>query len=192
MIDIKTAIESNSELIHLLKIIQSFKLHDSWLCAGCLRNYLWDYLSHGDLNKSIYFSDIDVIFYDKNISYQETLNIEKTIKERYPHYNWEVRNQYLMHKHSPHTKRYTSSKDAVSKFPEKCTAIAARLSENGQVECYAPYGYEDIIHFKVAPTPHFLEDSERLKVYQERIKKNNWQKTWPQLSFESIKQIEEP
>ncbi|KAA9240064.1 nucleotidyltransferase family protein [Aerococcus urinae] len=188
MIDIKNIIESSPELMELLKIIRSFKLPDAWLCAGCLRNYLWDYFSHADLNKSIYFSDIDVIFYDKNISYQETFNIEKTIKERYPYYNWEVRNQYDMHKHSPHSKRYTSSKDAVSKFPEKCTAIAARLDENGQVECYAPYGYEDIIHFKVSPTPHFLADSDRLRIYQERVTKKNWQKTWPQLSIEGIEQ----
>lgn len=188
MIDIKNIIESSPELMELLKIIRSFKLPDAWLCAGCLRDYLWDYFSHADLNKSIYFSDIDVIFYDKNISYQETFNIEKTIKERYPYYNWEVRNQYYMHKHSPHSKRYTSSKDAVSKFPEKCTAIVVRLDENGQVECYAPYGYEDIIHFKVSPTPHFLTDSDRLRIYQERVTKKNWQKTWPQLSIEGIEQ----
>ncbi|KAA9218149.1 MULTISPECIES: nucleotidyltransferase family protein [Aerococcus] len=188
MIDIKNIIESSPELMELLKIIQSFHLPDSWLCADSLRNYIWNYLSQKNLSESIYFSDIDVIFYDENISYQETLNIEKSIKERYPRYNWEVRNQYYMHKHSPHSKRYTSSKDAVSKFPEKCTAIAARLDEKGQVECYAPYGYEDIIHFRVSPTPHFLANSDRLNVYQERIKKKNWQKNWPQLSIENIEQ----
>ncbi len=188
MIDIKAIIESSPELMHLLKIIQSFQLPDCWLCAGSLRNYIWDYLSHGDLRKSLYFSDIDVIFYDENISYQQTLSIEKSIKEKYPHYNWEVRNQYYMHKHSPHRQRYSSSQDAVSKFPEKCTAIAARLNEDDQVEYYAPYGVEDIIHFKVSPTPYFLDNSDRLKVYQARMRRKNWQKVWPQLSIEGIKQ----
>ncbi|ERJ77661.1 hypothetical protein HMPREF1557_00673 [Streptococcus sobrinus W1703] len=38
-----------------------------------------------------------------------------------------------MHGHSPHTLPYTSSRNAISKYPERCTAIGARLDEEGQL-----------------------------------------------------------
>ena len=44
-----------------------------------------------------------------------------------------------MHGHSPHTLPYTSSRDAISKYPERCTAIGARLDEEGQLEVFLPY-----------------------------------------------------
>ena len=45
MIDVEKLIKQNSELMALLKIIHSFQLNDCWLCAGTIRNYIWDYLS---------------------------------------------------------------------------------------------------------------------------------------------------
>ena len=48
MIDVEKLIKQNSELMALLKIIHSFQLNDCWLCAGTLRNYIWDYLSTGN------------------------------------------------------------------------------------------------------------------------------------------------
>ena len=67
MIDVEKLIKQNSELMALLKIIHSFQLNDCWLCAGTIRNYIWDYLSTGNTSSNINFSDIDVIFFDINI-----------------------------------------------------------------------------------------------------------------------------
>ena len=83
MIDVEKLIKQNSELMALLKIIHSFQLNDCWLCAGTLRNYIWDYLSTGSTSSNINFSDIDVIFFDKNISYEQTVEIENQIKKIY-------------------------------------------------------------------------------------------------------------
>ena len=66
MIDVEKLIKQNSELMALLKIIHSFQLNDCWLCAGTLRNYIWDYLSTGSTSSNINFSDIDVIFFDQS------------------------------------------------------------------------------------------------------------------------------
>ena len=63
-----------------------------------------------------------------------------------------------MHQHSPHTAPYSSSCDAMSKYPERCTAVGLRLNEESDFELYAPYGLEDILNFQVRPTPHFLEN----------------------------------
>lgn len=186
MCDIKKIIENNSEIMTLLEIIQSFQLRDCWLCAGTIRNYIWNHLSGKDTCIDTQFSDIDVIFFDKNISYEQTIDIEEKIKKAYPQYKWEIKNQYYMNIHSPNTDKYISSKDAVSKFPEKCTAIAIRSDSSHNLELFTPYGIEDLINFKISPTPHYSIDEKRRYVYNKRIKKKNWKKFWPNLTIEFI------
>ena len=102
-----------------------------------------------------HFSDIEVIFLDKNISYEQTVEIENQIKRRYPKYNWEIKNQFYMNRHSPNTEKYVSSTDAVSKFPEKCTAISARQNDNQELEVFIPFGTDDLIYFIISPTKHY-------------------------------------
>ena len=187
MIDVEKLIKQNSELMALLKIIHSFQLNDCWLCAGTIRNYIWDYLSTGNTFSNINLSDIDVIFFDKNISYEQTVEIENQIKRKYPEYNWEIKNQYYMNKHSPNTEKYVSSTDAVSKFPEKCTAIAARLNDYQELEVFIPFGTDDLTNFRVSPTPYYFSDKERQTVYNERVKKKNWNTIWPNISIAIIK-----
>ena len=109
------------------------------------------------------------------------------IKKKYPEYNWEIKNQYYMNIHSPNTEKYVSSTDAVSKFPEKCTAIAARLNDNQELEVFIPFGTNDLTNFRVSPTPHYFSDKDRQMIYNERVKKKNWNIFWPNISIEFIK-----
>jgi hypothetical protein len=60
-----------------------------------------------------------------------------------------------MHIHSPNTKPYTSSQDAMSKYPETCTALGLRLLKNDDLELFIAYGLTDLVNFQVKPTPHF-------------------------------------
>ena len=92
-----------------------------------------------------------------------------------------------MNIHSPNTEKYISSTDAVSKFPEKCTAIAARLNDNEELEVFIPFGTDDLTNFRVSPTPHYFSDKERQTVYNERVKKKNWNTIWPNISIAIIK-----
>lgn len=179
--DIKTILEGNHELTDILKIVESLHLADSWLCAGTIRNYIWDILSNK--KELTCYSDIDVIFYDPNITYEDTLELEQDLIQRYPNYNWELKNQVYMHIHNPNTAVYTSSYDAISKFPETCTAIGARINK-GNIELLAPHGIEDLVNFDVKPTPFFKNDSERMALYIKRITHKKWQLRWPQLSIE--------
>ncbi len=166
----------------ILEIIRSLELKDSWLAAGGVRNFIWNILS----GKSGFDAetDVDVIFFDPTVSYEKTLQLEMELRKAFPAYSWELKNQVYMHIHSPNTQPYTSSKDAMSKYPECCTAIGLRLLEGDKLELFAPYGLADIRAFQVRPTPHFLADAERKKLYMERLSKKNWQAKWPQLSFE--------
>lgn len=76
-----------------------------------------------------------------------------------------------MNIHSPNTEKYVSSTDAVSKFPKKCTAIAARLYGKQELEVFIPFGTDDLTNFRVSPTPHYFSDKERQTVYNYRVKK---------------------
>ena len=168
----------------ILEIIRSLELKDSWLAAGSIRNFIWNILSGKPGFDAE--TDVDVIFFDPTVSYEKTLQLEMELRKAFPAYSWELKNQVYMHIHSPNTQPYTSSKDAMSKYPECCTAIGLRLLGDGKLELFAPYGLADIRAFQVRPTPHFLADAERKKLYMERLSKKNWQAKWPQLNFETL------
>ena len=181
--DLLQAIQLNSDLMKILTIISNLGLKDSWLAAGSVRNFIWNLLS--DKPAFDRDTDVDVIFFDPDVSYEETLAIENKLREDFPQYQWELKNQVYMHQHSPHTAPYTSSCDAMSKYPERCTAVGLRLNVDATLEFFAPYGLEDILNFQVAPTPHFLENEDRMKLYQKRLSKKNWQEKWKNLTFKN-------
>lgn len=176
---VRAALLADKDIQQILQILSGLGLNDSWLCAGTVRNFIWNLLSDKDgFDRE---TDIDIIFYDKAISYEETCRIELDLKKKYPQYKWEVKNQVYMHVHSPNTLPYTSSQDAMSKYPETCTAVGIRLSDNGELELFCPYGLDSIISFEINPTPHFLADEERMELYHRRLAKKDWFQKWPQL-----------
>lgn len=184
--ELEHLLSTNQDVVTILTVIDELGLADAWLCAGTIRNYVWNYLTgKNQLDQS---SDVDIVFYDQRISYEETLKIEARLKQQHPEYRWELKNQVFMHPHNPNTPPYKSAKEAISKFPEKCTAIGARLNkQTGKLELFAPFGIEELIQFKVAPTDYFLADSKRSAVYQERMKQKDWLKKWPNLTITTIK-----
>ena len=182
--EILERLSQDQDIRAILEMIRSLELKDSWLAAGSIRNFIWNILAGKPGFDAE--TDVDVIFFDQTVSYEETLQMEMELRKAFPAYSWELKNQVYMHIHSPNTQPYTSSKDAMSKYPECCTAIGLRLLEDDQLELFAPYGLADIRAFQVRPTPHFLADAERKKLYMERIRKKNWQTKWPQLSFEYL------
>ena len=171
----------DQHLMTIVKIIRELNLQDSWLAAGSVRNFIWNHLSGRE--KFDFETDIDVIFFDPTVSYEETLQIEKRLREAHPLYSWEVKNQVYMHIHSPNTKPYTSSQDAMSRYPETCTALGLRLLKNDYLELFTAYGLTDLVNFQVKPTLHFLADEERIKLYRERLEKKKWQSKWPRLDI---------
>ncbi|MBF7095010.1 nucleotidyltransferase family protein [Streptococcus sp. HF-1907] len=176
--DIKSLIENNQDIMTILQIIADLELRDCWLAAGLLRNMVWNHLSgREDFDEE---TDVDVVFYDPQVTYEETLAIEQNLRAAYPHYKWEVKNEVYMNIHTPGADRYASACDAIARFPERCTAIGARLHD-GDVELFLPYGAEDIVNFEVRPTPSFAGNEERMAVYRARMAKKNWADKWPKL-----------
>lgn len=179
--DLKDLLFGVPQIMEILRIVRSLALADSWLAAGCIRNLIWNALSEKPLFDE--HTDIDVIFFDQAISYEDTQALSEILKKNYPKYDWELKNQACMHLYNLNTQPYLNSSDAVARFPETCTAVGARLTAMDEMTILAPYGLSDIASFIVRPTPYFTESCEKLAIYRTRIAKKRWQEKWPNLKI---------
>lgn len=182
--ELKSLLLSDTDMLTVLTACRDLNLPDCWLAAGAVRNAIWNHLSDRPLFDRE--TDMDVVFFDLAVSEERTLDLQRQLQKSYPTYHWEVKNQAAMYQRSPNSLPYTSACDAISRYPETCTAIAVRLIDAGELELFAPYGLEDMLAFTVKPTPHFLADSERMILYRQRLSKKNWASKWPKLQVVEI------
>ncbi|UOQ84420.1 nucleotidyltransferase family protein [Gracilibacillus salinarum] len=174
-------IHEDKWMLEVLKAAKSFHLPDWWICAGFVRSKIWDML-HG-CNERTPLSDIDVIYFDPTNT--EEL-VEKKLEEKLsaiiPDLPWSVKNQARMHLKN-NTSPYSSSIDAISKFPESATALGLTLDDHDKVILTAPCGIYDVLHLEVKPTPFFKGSSERMEIYRDRIFNKKWDETWRRLKI---------
>ena len=82
--DLQALFVQDEVLMGILRIIAELDLQDSWLAAGTLCNYVWNVLSgKAGLTQA---SDLDVVFYDVNMSYDEMLALQQDLQQHYPAY----------------------------------------------------------------------------------------------------------
>jgi hypothetical protein len=179
--EIITLIQEDKWMMELLTRAQSLKLPDWWICAGFVRSKIWDVL-HGFEERTT-IPDIDVIYYDRtNIEKSVEKENEEALKRLLPTIPWSVKNQARMHSVN-NISPYTSSIDAISRFPETATALGVKLDEGNNVILSAPHGIEDVVKLRVKPTPSFYGQKEQMKIYEERIRDKNWRAVWNQVEI---------
>ncbi|HDR7709709.1 nucleotidyltransferase family protein [Bacillus cereus] len=179
--DIIRLIENDEWMMNVLQMAKSLELSDWWICAGFVRSKIWDTLH--DYEAKTAMPDVDVIYYDslhQDEIYEQSLetklmNIDATIP-------WSVKNQARMHVVN-NMPPYSSSVNAISKFPETATALGVTLDELNNIILTAPCGIEDVLSLQVKPTAHFLKSKERLHMYKNRVIKKNWQSKWPSITI---------
>lgn len=81
---------------------------------------------------------------------------------------------------------YTSSEDAISKFPETATALGVKLDGIDRVILTAPHGIQDAVNVTIKPTPFFMETKERMYMYDKRVRKKNWNTIWSMVRVHDI------
>jgi uncharacterized protein len=171
-------------MMNILKAAKSLNLPDWWICAGFVRSKIWDTLHN--FNERTPIPDIDVIYFDPtNIEELMEKQLEDKLKTLMPNIPWSVKNEARMHIKS-NMPPYSSSVDAISKFPETATALGVKLDERGNVKLTAPCGISDVINLEVKPTLFFIETKERIEIYEDRITKKNWKSTWNNLKVYHI------
>lgn len=179
--DLVCLIQEDEWMLDLLRAAKFLGLPDWWICAGFVRSKAWDVL-HG-LDERSALADIDVIYYDATLTDEgKEKELEAKLTELIPNIPWSVKNQARMHIRN-NVSAYTSSVDAMAKFPETATAIGVKLDDQDRLVIAAPYGIRDLINLDVKPTPYFLGSEERLKIYEERVSKKNWPLIWNQLKI---------
>ena len=163
-------------MMEILRSAQSLELPDWWVCAGFVRSKIWDVLH--DFDERTPLPDIDVIYFDPSSVYEEIeKNYESILKERQPTIPWSVKNQARMHTVN-NDPPYSSSTEAIAKFPETATALGVKLDCEGKIVLTAPHGIEDAVNFNIRPTPYFRETEERLNYYHKRVHKKKWKLIW--------------
>lgn len=182
--DLIKLIQNDDEMMEILKAANTLNLPDWWICAGFVRSKIWDTL-HG-FNKRTNTPDVDVIYFDeKNTDELTEKNLEDKLRSIMPNVPWSVKNEARMHvinKIPP----YTSSVDAISKFPETATALGVTLDNESNLVLTAPCGIDDVINLELKPTPFFTETKERAAIYEERIIKKNWKAIWHKIKVHHI------
>ncbi|WP_218044130.1 nucleotidyltransferase family protein [Kiloniella majae] len=175
-------LQSSEQLMGCLKVVRDLELPDCWVAAGLIRNSYWDHLQN--IQSSPIKSDIDVVYFDPQDTRQKTEHAyEKKLRLQAPEIetifgNWSVKNQARMHQVN-RDRPYQDCYDALQHWPETVTAIAARLTPEGEIELLHPFGLDDLYQQKVRPCPYFKEH--KLFEFKIRQDKKRWQDRWPDL-----------
>lgn len=181
--DILNLIYENKWMMDILYIAEKLNLPDWLIGAGFVRNKVWDYL-HGYNKSQVDTADIDLVYFDPNGNDEnadEKLSEELKAKTGL---NWEVVNEAYAHKwYTIKPPPYTSSEDAIAKWPETATCIGVK-TENGKLKLIAPYGIGDLVNLIVRPSSAFIDEGNVKNVVVERMKKKKLLEKWPKLKLE--------
>lgn len=181
--DLIRLIQQDDWMMGILTAASTLNLPDWWICAGFVRSKVWDTLH--SLKQRTALSDIDVIYFEaQNVCEAEEMRLEAQLHDILPDIPWSVKNQGRMHIRN-NVEPYTSSIEAMARFPETATAIGVKLNRQNNVVLAAPHEITDLINLNIRPTPYFLEDKKRLEIYRNRIAKKKWKSKWPKLNLVS-------
>ncbi|MGR3764068.1 nucleotidyltransferase family protein [Rossellomorea sp. NS-SX7] len=182
--DIIALIQRDNEMMEILNAASELDLPDWWICAGFVRSKIWDAL-HG-FEERTKTPDVDVIYFD-DTSMDEAVEkeLENELRRMLPGIPWSVKNEARMHVVN-YIPPYTSSEDAISKFPETATALGVKLDKRNRLVLTAPCGIEDVLNLQLKPTAYFTETKERAAIYEERVRKKNWKGIWDRITVHHI------
>lgn len=174
--DIIQLVEADAWMMEILQAVSTLHLPDWWVCAGFVRSKIWDTL-HGFAVRTP-LPDVDVVYYDPdNPDEQVEKQWERQLRRMNPAIPWSVKNEARMHLVNG-LPPYTSTVDAISKFPETATALGLALDERNQVVLAAPHGIADVVNLRLKPTPFFADTEEGAAIFERRMATKNWQSIW--------------
>ncbi|PYZ91761.1 hypothetical protein CR194_19255 [Salipaludibacillus keqinensis] len=182
--DIIEIIEKDEYMMEILQTAKSLNLPDWWICAGFVRAKIWDSLHN--FSERTTTADVDVIYFNaEKMDEREEKKWEQLLSDLLTDVPWSVKNEARMHVVN-NIPPYTSSVDAISKFPETVTALGMKIDEDGKVLLTAPCGIDDLLNMQVKPTPYFKKTKERANIYEQRLREKNWQATWRKVQVQHL------
>lgn len=174
--DVVGVIESDREAVEVLRAAAALGLPDWWVGAGFVRNRVWDSISGVPVAPD---RDVDVAYFDPSrLDPREDARAEAQARAILPGAPWEIRNQARMHLHNG-VEPYTSTLDAMSRWPETATCVGVTLRDNS-VQMVACHGIGDLVGMVVRPSPAFDDAAGRAKI-RRRVEVKGWLGRWPGL-----------
>lgn len=175
--DIIDLIKNDSYMMNILEIAEQLALDDYWICAGFIRNKVWDTIHKYSVRTP--YNDIDLVYFDQtDLSGNNEEVLEKKLLDIQHGIPWELVNQARMYDDHSDVLAYSAS-DGIAHFPETPTSVGIRLKD-GKLIMTAPHGIEDLVNGIVNPTPLFRENK-YIDVYRSRLNNKSWHKIWPEL-----------
>uniref|UniRef100_UPI0039EFC926 nucleotidyltransferase family protein n=1 Tax=Bordetella sputigena TaxID=1416810 RepID=UPI0039EFC926 len=167
-------IEADPHRRSALQVVRDLRLPDCWIGAGFVRTAVWDSLLGRPADCR---GDIDVIWFDSQRACPlRDVALQAQLSRAVPQLGWSVKNQSRMHERNGDGP-YTSSFDAIKRWPETATAVAVRLNDNAGIEVLAPFGLQDLFEGIIRPTPRFA--CEKQHIFDQRYVEKGWLHRWP-------------
>lgn len=164
-------ITNDPERSSVLKSVSELNLPEAWIAGGYIRNPVWDHIYKKE-HKTC-GTDVDVVYFRSLDTYgmpeaeliglikSEKTNpvwseedvATKALTKKFPHLQFEIKNQARMYFSSARTvthEKYNSLSDAIRGWVETATATGLRLHRN-KWEVLAPFGLEDLFAGIVRP-----------------------------------------
>lgn len=177
----KTLMEMLIRLEQYQKENNDFK--DYYIGAGAINQTVFNYFHKYPIDQNI--SDYDIVYYDKDTSYEKEDKIIKELETILKDLNvkTDIKNEcrvpiWMKENYNREIKPYESVEDAISKWGTTITCIGVRLEENN-FKIYSPYGLEDLFSLTIRP----VKKGFTRKDYEKKAKK--WKEKWPRLAIVS-------
>lgn len=163
----------------VLDVLAEMQLPDAWLAAGFVRNLVWDRLHRYAVATPL--ADLDVIYFDATDCRPERdREIEALLAAQAPGWPWSVKNQARMHLRNG-DRPYRDCRDAMAHWPEVETALAARLTADGELEVVSPFAQEGLFALHLTPNPW----RPRPEAFRQRLATKGWLERWPRLRIQT-------
>lgn len=179
--DVIAAIAQDEWMLQMLALVQQLELPDWWISAGFVRNKVWDVLHNYSTRSPL--NDVDVIYFDlKETGEIRDKRLEAKLRQQAPRVPWSVKNQARMYEKNG-DQPYTSSSDAMSRWPETATCVGVSLDATGKIVLAAPNGVQDLVNLIVRRNHLFAGTREQ---FLDRVERKQWRRIWPRLSIVDV------
>jgi hypothetical protein len=176
---------SNENNRVILDRAAALNLPDWWLTAGAVYQSVWNRLDGRPAGTGIL--EYDIFYFDAtDLSAEAEISSNAAASALFSDLGVvvEARNEARVHlwyeqEFGVPGRRFASSRDAVDHFAATTCCFAITRQSGGELEIYAPYGFEDLLGQQVRPNPMLAPR----EVYE--TKAARWVQEWPSLTVET-------
>ena len=181
--DVLKAIRQDKWMMEVFDTAARLQLPDFCISAGFVRSKVWD-VQHGYTRRTP-LPDVDVVYFDASDTDEATEKVyENMLRHLMPDVLWSVKNQARMHEVN-NMPAFRNTEHAIACYTETATSIGVSMKDD-ELHLIAPYGVDDLLACRIAPTPSFEKGTSYHPIYLNRVKQKNWQRLWPYIRMEEI------